>query len=305
MFVNRFENPYNGTMNEAEQRRIKQAASAGVEHIIALIHDSSSHVIKALLSNRNLTEADILVIVGRKNLPPDVFTAIAKDSRWSESYPIRKTLAANPKTPLSVSLTLIRHLRILDLAEMARSPFIPLAFRHKVEVIINERIPTMAPGRKKSLAKMAAGNVLLKLLQERDPEIVALCLNNPLLVENNIYKIISRRDTAANTVIMISEHPNWSLRSAVRFALIRNVHTPLSLSEQFLHSLILTDLRELYIDPSLPIAVKPLVYRELLARGEEPGKVGKEPIYEIDEDDDLNLENYRDEGTEEGLTEEM
>lgn len=303
MFVNRFENPYNGVMNGAEQTRIEQAASASVEQIVTLLHDPSLHVIKALLSNHNLTEEDILVIVGRKNLPPEVFTSIARDNRWSESYPIRKALAANPKTPLLVSLSLVRHLRIFDLAEMARSPLIPIAFRHKVESIIVERIPTMALGLKKSLAKMAAGSVLLKLLQDHDPEIIALCLNNPRLVESHLYKIISRRDTIANTVVMIAEHPNWSLRSAVRFALIRNEHMPLSLSERFLQSIKLSDLRDLYIDPSLPITIKPIVYRELLARGEEPGKVGKESIYEIDEDDDLELEDFHDAGNEEGSAE--
>jgi len=305
VFVNRFENPYNRIMNGTEQIRIEQAASAGVEQIVTLLHDPSPHVIKALLSNQNLTEDDILAIVGRKNLPPDVFTAIARDSRWSGSYPIRKALAANPKTPLLVSLSLVRHLRIFDLAEMARSPFIPLAFRHKVESIIVERIPTMALGLKKSLAKMVAGNVLLKLLQDHDPEIIALCLNNPRLVENHLYKIISRRDTIATTVVMIAKHPNWSLRSVVRFALIRNEHMPLALSARFLQSIKLLDLRELYIDPSLPINVKPIVYRELLARGEEPGKVRQESIYEIDEDDDLELEDFHDAGNEDGSAEKI
>jgi len=291
-------------MNETEQVRIELAASAGVEQIATLLHDPSPHVIKALLSNQNLTADDILVIVGRKNLPPEVFTSIARDNRWSESYPIRKALAANPKTPLLVSLSLVRHLRIFDLAEMARSPLIPFTFRHKVESIIEERIPTMALGLKKSLAKMAAGSVLFKLLQDHDPEIIALCLNNPRLVESHLYKIISRTDTIANTVVMIAEHPNWSLRAAVRFALIRNKHIPLSLSERFVKSIKLSDLRDLYIDPALPIDVKPLVYRELLARGEEPGKIGKESIYEIDEHDDQELESFQDSVNEEGSAEE-
>ncbi len=300
MFVNRFENPYNGAMNVAEQIRINHAASAGLEQIITLLHDPSPHVIKALLGNRNLTENDILVIAGRKNIPADILTAIAKDNRWSESYLIRKALAANPKTPLSISLSLVRHLRAFDLAELVRNPLIPLAFRHKVESILNEQVPTMALGLKKSLAKIVAGSVLVKLLQDHNIEVIALCLNNPRLIESHLYKIVSRRDTIANTVVMIAEHPNWSLRPAVRFALLRNEHTPLSLSKRFLQSITLPDLRGLYIDPSLPIIVRPLVYRELMARGEEPGKIRNEPVYETDEDDDLNLEDFKGVMTEDG-----
>jgi hypothetical protein len=281
-------------MNAAEQLRIKNAASASFEQIIMLLHDPSPNVIKALLGNRNLTEDDILVIAGRKNLPADILAAIARDNRWTESHLIRKALAANPKTPLSMSLSLARYFNTFDLAELVRNPLIPAVFRHKVESILNEQIPTMALGLKKSLAKIAVGSVLLKLLQDHNSEVIALCLNNPRLVESHLYKIVSRRDTIAKTVVMIADHPNWSLRPALKFALIRNEHTPLSLSERFLQSIILPDLQVLYGDPSLPAIVKPLVYRELMARGEKPWKKRKESFHEIDEDDDLNLEDFQD-----------
>jgi hypothetical protein len=286
-------------MIEEDRTKLEQAASAGAEQILALLHSPSPHVIKALLGNSNLTENDILVIANRKNLPSEILVAIARDHRWLESYSIRRALATNPKTPLSVSLSIARYLRLFDLAEISRSPYIPLAFRNKIEFMIMERVPAMALGLKKSLAKMAAGNVLLKLLQDHDMEVIALCLANPRLVEGHLYKTISRRDTIQNTVVMIAEHPKWSFRSLVRFALVRNGQTPLVFSERFLRSMKLLELRDLYADPSLPQGVKPLVHRELFSRGEEPGKGGEEPIYEIDESDDLELENYHDTGNEE------
>jgi len=65
----------------------------------------------------------------------------------------------------------------------------------KIEAVIMEKIPSMALGVKKSLAKIAAGNVLLKLIQDGYPEVVALCLNNPHLVEAHLYRIINREET--------------------------------------------------------------------------------------------------------------
>ncbi len=279
-------------MADADHSRMEQAASGGEEQIITLLHDPSPQVIRALLGNRNLRENDVLVITTRKNLPPDVLDVIAKDKRWAESYPVRLALAKNPKTPLSVSLSIVRYLRLVDIAEMTRSHLLPLAFRHKVEAIIMERIPTMPLGLKKSLAKMAVGSVLLKLLQDPDPEVIALCLHNPRLVESHLYKVISRKDTKAETIHLIAEHPNWSSRSLIRFALVRNEHTPLALSERFLHAMKLLELRELYADPSLSATIKPLVYRELLDRGQEPREQMEETVFEIDEDDDRGLEDF-------------
>lgn len=272
-------------MLEAEDKRTELAASAGEEEISQYVQDPSPKVIRALLGNRQLSEEDILIIANRKNIPPDILEIIAKDKRWSESYPVRLALVRNPKSPLSVSLSIARFLRLFDLEEITRSHFIPLVFRHKVEAIIIERVPTMPLGNKKTLAKKAAGNVLLKLLLDRDAEVVQLCLNNPNMVEGHLFKIINREDTPVETIMMIAGHPNWSTRSLVRFSLVRNTHTPLSLSVPFLQSMKLMDLRELYADPSLPITIKPFVHRELLKRGKNPEQGLVEEVFEINDEE--------------------
>jgi hypothetical protein len=143
----------------------------------------------------------------------------------------------------------------------------------------------MPLGNKKTLAKKAAGSVLLKLLLDRDAEVVQLCLNNPNMVEGHLFKIISREDTSSETIMMIAGHPNWSFRSLVRFSLVRNTHTPLSLSVPFLQSMKLMDLRELYADPSLPVTIRPFVHRELVKRGENPEQGLAEEVFEINEEE--------------------
>jgi hypothetical protein len=281
-------------MLDAEEKRIELATVADEEEIAQYVHDPSPKVIRALLGNRHLTEEEVLIIANRKNLPPDVLDMIAKDKRWTESYTVRLALARNPKSPLSISLSIARYLRLFDLEGITRCHFIPLTFRHKVETIIIERIPTMPLGNKKTLAKKAAGNVLLTLLQDSDPDVVHLCLNNPHLVEGLLYKAISRTDTLPETIRMIAGHPNWSNRSLIRFSLTRNTHTPLSLSVRFLQSMKIMDLRELYADPSLPVTIRPFIHRELWARGEDlTTKKEDETVYEIDEKDEAVIDDFR------------
>ena len=277
-------------MPETEEKRVELAIFADGDMIAQYVHDPSTKVIRALLGNRHLTEDDVLIIANRKNVPADILETIAKDKRWAECYPVRLALARNPKSPLSVSLSIARYLRLFDLEELARSHFTPSSFRRKVEMMIIERIPTLPLGNKKTLAKKASGNVLLKLLQDSDPDVVQLCLNNPHLVEGHLYKVISRADTVSETIRMIAVHPNWSSRSLIRFSLARNGHTPLSLSVQFLSSMKIMDLRELYADPSLPVTIKPFIHRELWERGEHAEEAGEEPVYEIDEDEMESLD---------------
>ena len=281
-------------MPESEEKRAALAAAGGKEELQNHLHDSSPRVLRSLLTNHNLDEEDVLIIANRKNLPGDILETIARDKRWAESYPVRLAIARNPRSPLTVTLSIARFLRIFDLEEITRSHFIPLVFRHKVEAMIVERIPTMPLGNKKTLAKKAAGAVLLKLLQERIPEVVRLCLNNPNMVERHLYKVISRMETPFETILLIADHPVWSRRPLVRFSLARNPLTPLSHSIHFLNTMKLIDLRELYMDPSLPVTIKPFVYRELQQRGSDPEATDEERIYEIGEEEMRELEKAPD-----------
>lgn len=274
------------------------AAAAGAEELQLHVYDPSFRVLSAVLKNRNVTEREILIIAGRKNVPADILEVISKDKQWSRYYPIRLALARNPRSPLSVSLSVVRFLRILDLEEISRSPSVPLVFRRKVEAMLIERIPTLPLGYKKTFAKQAAGRVLLKLLQERIAAVVSLCLDNPHMAETHLYKVLNRADTAQEAVLLIANHPSWSTRPLIRFALARNSRTPLSLSVRFLQTMKLVSLRELYGDPSLPVTTKPFVHRELRRRGIDPEKIDEERVYEIPEEEngDWDSDEIIDEG---------
>jgi hypothetical protein len=280
-------------MTEPEGKRIELAASAREDELALLIHDPSPKVIMVMLDNRNVTEEHVLIVANRKNLPPEVLSMIFRDKRWSESYPVRLALAKNPKTPLFTALSIARFLRLFDLVELARNHLIPAIYRKKLEAIVIEKIPSLALGVKKTMARVSGGEILLALIKDGYPEVVRNCLENPYLVEAHLYKIISRTTTSPGTIRTIAEDRSWSCRYHVKFALVRNGHTPLARSVLFLPDLKLLDLKELFRDPLLPVGVKPFIHRELIERGEDPERMvpeDKEHIFEIDESDLADIE---------------
>jgi hypothetical protein len=275
-------------MPEPEVRRAEHAAAAAEDQIALYLQDPSPLVVQALLENRRVTEEHALVVAQRRNLPGDVLDRIFKDRRWTDSYPVRLALARNPKTPLFSALSLARYLRLFDLASIARDHLLPVIYRRKIEAIVIEKIPALALGVKKSLARSATGEILLALILNGYPDVVRACLDNPHLVEAHLYKVINRSTVTPGTIRSIADHRTWSARYQIKFALVRNEHTPLSRSVRFLPDLKIVDLRELYRDPSLPRAVRPSVHRELLARGEDPAACAgqqEETIFEIEDRD--------------------
>ncbi len=266
--------------------RAGDAREARGERIARYLHDPAPQVASALLDNPNLTEEHVLVLANRKDVPAETLESIFRDKRWAESYPVRLALARNPKTSLFTALSIARFLRLFDLADIARNHQFPLLYRKKVEAIIIEKIPTLPTGVKKTLAKVSAGEILLSLLQDGYPDVVRSCLDNPALGEAHLYKVISRKTTTAGTIRTIAEHRAWCCRYPVKFALIRNEHTPLSRVVLFLADIKLYDLVELYRDPLLPSSVRPAVHRELMERGKDPTALLSpegSPVYEVNE----------------------
>ncbi len=268
--------------------RAKNAQEAREEKITLFVHDPEPQVVRGLLENPNLSEEHILILASRKNLPAEILAEIFRDKRWSESYPVKLALAKNPKTPLFTALSVARFLQLFDLSDLARNHQLSVLYRKKVEAIVIEKIPTLPLGVKKTLAKVCAGDILLALIQDGYPEVVKVCLDNPSMVEAHLHKVINRKTTTAGTIRTIAEHRAWCCRYQIKFALIRNEHTPLSRSVLLLADMKLYDLVELYRNPLLPHGVRPAIHRELLERGQDPERLQaphEERVYEVDEKD--------------------
>ncbi|MDP1758971.1 MAG: hypothetical protein Q8K77_04160 [Thermodesulfovibrionales bacterium] len=247
---------------------LQLASAACEEELKPLVYHKSSEVIAILINNKTLTEDLAAIIAGRKNIDSGILESLSHHVRWKDSYKVRLALCKNPKTPQKITFSLIKFLRVFDLAGLTRNNVLPVNVRVRIEGEINEKIPAMALGIKIALAKSASSNVLMKLIEEGLREVVAVCLDSPYMTEGDIYKIISMKKISLHIIRMIAEHPKWSARYQIRWALIINKDAPLACVVKFLEDMKTTDLKELYAAPDVPSSTKPYIYRELLEREE-------------------------------------
>jgi hypothetical protein len=245
---------------------INLATTGSEEELQFLVHHPSLKVISRLLLNPHLTEAMVLIIAGRKNVEPEILNVISQDKRWRESYRIMLALCRNPKTPQKVVLSFMKSLRIFDLADLTRNQHIPMNVRMRAEAQINEKVLAIPLGIKKTLARRASANVIMKLIEDGMKEVVAACLDSPQMTEGLICRIVNMKKVASQVIHQIAGHPKWSCRYDVQWSLIRNNHTPLSRTVNFLRNIKTIDLRELHDASEVPISTKPFIYRELRDR---------------------------------------
>lgn len=244
------------------------ALAGSEEELKLLAYHPSPKVISCILQNKNLTEDIALIIAQRRNIGIEALEALYQDVRWKERYRIMLALCRNPKTPQKISLSLLKTLRVFDLADMTRNQQVTVNVRIRAEAVINERILFLPLGIKKTVAKRASSNILMRLMEDGMKEVVAICLESPLMTEGLINKLVNAPKIASHVIRLIADHPKWSGRYDVQWSLIRNNYTPLSRTVLFLKKMKTTDLKELYGDPDVPSSTRPFIYRELRDRGE-------------------------------------
>lgn len=115
--------------------------------------------------------------------------------------------------------------------------------------------PTGRPltlGERKALARTHKREDLVLLTRDPHPAVVEILLGNPHVTEAEILKIASFRPAVPESLTKIAAHPRWSVRHAVKRALVMNPSTPLADAIRIATTLRTQELLELSTDPQLP-----------------------------------------------------
>ena len=111
-------------------------------------------------------------------------------------------------------------------------------------------------GERKSLARTHDREQLLMLLRDPHPAVVAILLDNPHLTEPDVVRVAAMRPAVPDALAAIAHHARWSVRHAVKRALVLNPATPLADAMRLATTLRAAELVELAADPSLPEALR-------------------------------------------------
>ncbi len=104
----------------AVPERIRLAMRADRTERQILLRDGTPQVAMALLANPRLEEAEVLELV-RVGSSTGVLERVAKESRWTANYEIRKALASHPRTPTPQAIRFLPTLSKQDLGRLARA----------------------------------------------------------------------------------------------------------------------------------------------------------------------------------------
>src|SRR5258708_8686476 len=106
--------------NEPNRERARTATG---EELASLLHHHAPDVLLALLDNPALVEAQLCMLLDRKDLPAEVLEEVARRKPLLKNYRVKRALAFHPPPPRLAGLPLIPEPSIMDLVH---PPLLPL-----------------------------------------------------------------------------------------------------------------------------------------------------------------------------------
>jgi hypothetical protein len=156
--------------------------------------------------------------------------------------------AAGAQLPAIARLFLVASPSTMDTRQLARS------LAPERSLAPSGRVLTL--GERKALARTSEREQISLLLRDPHPAVVAVLLENPHVTEADIVRIGATRPAVPASLAVIAAHPRWSVRHAVKRALVRNPSTPLADAIRLATTLAPQELRELAADHALPAALR-------------------------------------------------
>ena len=99
--------------------RIQLAVKGTKEERALLIRDGTKIVALAVLESPKISDSEVESFANQKNVLEAVLRAIPMKRRFFKDYAVLRNLVSNPRTPLDVSLGLMKHILVGDLRHLS------------------------------------------------------------------------------------------------------------------------------------------------------------------------------------------
>jgi hypothetical protein len=184
-----------------------------------------------------------------RNKPTDSETP-AQSRRDRTIYSDRLRLVRDRATPLTHSLKLVHYLHWPDLLQLSVDVNVHAQVRRAVEAQLIIRIETLSLGERLAAAKRCSAALIEVFLFDRDAKVFRTLLLNQRLREEDLLLLAESKKATAEKLQLLADDRKWSLRYAIRRALVMNPSTPRAAAALQLRFLSQRDLVIIHQHPS-------------------------------------------------------
>lgn len=181
--------------------------------------------------------------------PAEAADAIAEAIRSSVGDRDAKSQAALLAIVIALGTNKFNYVTIEALYRASRAKRLDAVARMLLHLTASSDVPTnperalrpngrpLTLGERKSLARTRDRDVISLLSRDPNPDVVEILLGNPHLTERDVIRIAAHRPGLPSALRAVARHPRWLAAPHIRFALVCNPATEISLAIRLIATL--------------------------------------------------------------------
>ena len=200
------------------------------------------------------TQADEVFVmeVALKGSEAVVTALIEESDRFQKNPSILEAIKKNPYVPASIIQTATE---MISGTYVKPEQALETSYDNNDETNINKMIQTMTIGEKIKFAMTGNKEARGIFLKEANKMIIAATLKNPRITEDEIMQLALTKGTSDDTLRQISRGKEWMKNYQIKYALVTNAKTPITISMSLINQLYLHDLKKLAKSKSIPSVI--------------------------------------------------
>lgn len=215
--------------------------SCSADQLYVAINSADVNILSACLENPLLNEMHVIAMLRNHFITQEIVRKICSNNTMISKYEVKAAVIHCPKAPFNLSSEYVNYLFWRDLVAVAKDNRIDPRLRVAAERLIIEKIEELSIGEKMALSRIATQQLIRVLIKEREVKVLKELLINPVIVEDDIIRMITTAKDAS-ILIEIANSQKWRFRYNIKKALINNNLTPLGVSLNILPYLLKSDL---------------------------------------------------------------
>ena len=119
--------------------KVKTALTGNSEERLILVRDSNKLVARAVMQSAKLSDHEVESFAAMKDVCEDVLRLIAINRKFMKMYVVVRALVSNPRTPIDISVPLLKHAHDQDLRTLVYNRNVPDVIRKTAQKIIRQK----------------------------------------------------------------------------------------------------------------------------------------------------------------------
>jgi len=120
-------------------QKIMLAQKGGREERTLLIRESNRLIQTAVIRNGRITESEVATISALRTVQDEVLRIISMNRGWMKKYTIVRNLVVNPRTPIAISMNLLKRINDFDMKMMVKTRNVSEVLRREAKRYVESK----------------------------------------------------------------------------------------------------------------------------------------------------------------------